>query len=954
MLDVSTSLFASEGSFVVPLIKEVTILSSLQEQEQLKSIDIVVKIYLIQNDPGPLPPINVHLSAIKDEAVAKALHIGDPESNLRALIVNQFETEKRQYKNLSTLDYMGKSSPVVCNREEGGPVYYRSVEIPMTVTYTNNIDYLCLVALVSETFDTNSTSTQSFKQYFQQREFKISTPSIETALVNGTPPMRSNVFLLQTDIPGYGKAGELWPSTVHENATNNLMAGPQHISDVHPGVVAAKVANLKIKDYRMEHFHDIFEPPPDPDAIVGHEYISPLYFSRSINNAAKIFFSFDFKNFMKDNSDLSYAFKDKFSLMSTATVTEIKVYRERVNATDLGNRLTPGHPAEGLSCSDRNYKKLIARLSDGTVKFVNASRFTSNGIYEIIAFDTEMANKGEGKYKYSVEIQITDNSAGAVNNIIEHLRYHMSQLESYLLKFFNYEKKNYDVESYINAMASFTQESASWKGLIVAYLSSLVFLTGAQMENFSTTVALRNLMALASPQAASHASLLKFKEHINNFILLLEKSITKTETITSRPYSDSTLSFQSKIHGASALSKRIKYEPRINQLYHNDLAANVGINYLGDKLVNGGANRLDRIGINYYGDRISEEINKYNVGNTSGVNKYGFLSPHTIKTPDNDIAVGLPMPLALSLSLLAANSLPINQVLNFTGSPLVEGVENADIDSLLSLSGVSSEAKESCADLVSLRDFVSTGSPLGTIDSSFYFSLLSRFIHDDTSDSEDNTSRVNRMTTASRSFGSSVAVRSILENLPTGFQQLTSADTSTIQGSYAAALISTALDAFLSLNIFEKSVLFNSVVRVEYLANYENGVRDPVWLLLDETAIDNIQKNNRSVLCRLAGPNKVLSAENKFNLSMYSGVFVLGSSKLQEVPAPFGASSPIGVLRQQLYNIMTSGLLNTTVDGNSPLTQYTCSDMMIYKNLYIPGASSGTPSFSTTFMGGTY
>jgi hypothetical protein len=210
------------------------------------------------------------------------------------------------------------------------------------------------------------------------------------------------------------------------------------------------------------------------------------------------------------------------------------------------------------------------------------------------------------------------------------------------------------------------------------------------------------------------------------------------------------------------------------------------------------------------------------------------------------------------------------------------------------------------------------------------------------------------MTTASRSFGSSVAVRSILENLPTGFQQLTSADTSTIQGSYAAALISTALDAFLSLNIFEKSVLFNSVVRVEYLANYENGVRDPVWLLLDEAAIDNIQKDNRSVLCRLAGPNKVLSAENKFNLSMYSELFVLGSSKLQQSPAWWAQASPVINVRQQLYNIMTSGVLSTTVNGNSLLTQYTCSDMMIYKNLYIPGASSGTPSFSTTFMGGTY
>jgi len=950
MLDVSTGLFASEGSFIVPLIKEVTILSSLQEQEQLKSIDIVVKIYLMQNDPGPLPPKNVHLSAIKDEPLAKALHIGDAESNLRSLILSQFETEKRQYKNLSTLDYMSKPSPVVYNREEGGPAYYRSVEIPMTVTYTNNIDYLCLVALVSETFDTNSTSTQSFKQYFQQREFKISTPSIETALVNGTPPMRSNVFLLQADIPGYGKAGEVWPSTVHENATNNLMAGSQHVSDLHPGVAAAQVANLKIKDYRMEHFHDIFEPPPGPDLFAGHEYISPLYFSRSTNNAAKIFFSFDFKNFMKDNSDLSYAFKDKFSLMSTATVTEIKVYRERVDATDLGNRLTPGHPAEGLSCSDRNYKKLIARLSDGTVKFVNASRFTNNGIYEIIVFDTEMANKDEGKYKYSVEIQITDNSAAAINNIIEYLRWHMSQLESYLLKFFNYEKKNYDVESYINAMASFTQETATWKGLIVAYLSSLVFLTGGQLENFSTTAALRNLMALASPQAASHASLLKFKEHINNFILLLEKSTGQVETITSRPYSDSTLSFQSKIEGANALSKRIKYEPRINQLYHNDLAANVGINYLGNKLVNGGATRLDRIGVNYYGDRISEEINKYNVGNTSGVNKYGFLSPHTIKTPDNDIAVELPLPLALSLSLLTANSLPINQALNFTGSPLIEDVENADIDSLLSLSGVSSEAKESCADLVSLRDFVSgAGASIGTIDSSLYFSLFSRFIHDDADASGDNTSRVSRMTTASRSFGSSAVVRSILENLPTGFQQLTSADTSTIQGSYAAATISTALNEFLSLNIFEKSVLFNSVVRVEYLANYENGVRDPVWLLLDGTSLNNIQKSNRSVLCRLAGPSKVLSAENKFNLSMYSGVFVLGPSKLQPLSAPLGTPSPIGNVRQQLYNLMTSGLLSTTVDGNSPLTQYTCSDMMIYKNLYIPGASAGTPSMGSTY-----
>jgi len=727
---------------------------------------------------------------------------------------------------------------------------------------------------------------------------------------------------------------------VHEDATNGLMAGITHTSQVHPQIAVAKVANLKIKDYRMDHFHDIFEPPPDPDAFVGHEYISPLYFSRSLNNAAKIFFSFDFKNFMKNNSDLSYAFKDKSSLMSAAMVTEIKVYRERVNATDLGNRLTPDRPPEGIPCADQNYKKLIARLSDGSVKMINASRFTSNGIYEIVAFDTEMANQSEGKYKYSMEIQITDNSAVLIDNMIGYLKQKVTELESYLLKFFNYEKKNYDVESYINAMASFTQGSATWKTLITAYLSVLVFLTGSQLENFSMSRAARNLMALSSPQAASHASLMKFKKHINDFILLLEGAISKTETITSRPYSDSTLSFQSKIEGASALSRRIKYEPRINQLYHNDLAPDIGINYLGDQLVSGGSKRFDRISVNNYGSRISKEINKYSVSNTSlgTVNKYGFLSPDTVKTPDNNISVGSEMPVAQSLDLLRTRSLPVTEVLNFSGNPMVEDIEDLDINSLLSLSGVSSEAKESCVDLTSLREFVSQpATSLRTIDSSFYFSLISAFVRDEvnnTSVEGSDTSRLRTMTTARRAPRSNPLVRQIVENLATGFQVLNSTDTSTIQGSYAAAMISSALDDFLSLNIFEKSILFNSVVRVEYLVNYENGVRDPVWRLLDAGAINDIQRDGISVLCRLAGPNKVLSGENKFNLSMYSGVFVIGSSKLQERPTgPPAISNSIGSQMQSLNNIMTSGILNTEVGGNSPLAQYTCSNMMIYEDV---------------------
>ena len=934
MLNLSTGFFKEEGGIASPFIKDVVIKETEAEQtEEVKSVELEVSVVLAASSKSPLYGLNLHISAIKDAAYANSIRVGNPSDKLRSLILSQFETDKRQYTNVALQDHEPPSASSVINPNENeGTIYYSTVKVPMTITYVGDIDYLCLVAVVSEGFNSPSTSTRSFKEYFQDRQFIVSAPSIETVFTSGRPEIRTNIFQLKKDFEGYGKAGDVWPSAVHNHPNKGLMAGAVHDDKPHPALTSVRVPNLKIKDYRMG---DINNLTGGTNAEEVNKYISSMYFSRSRNNMLKIFFSFDFKNYVINNSTLSYAFANKNSLVATNQIQEIKIYRQRVDEGDYGNRLTPGKYANNTPCFDRATKQLVARLSDGSVSLIQASRPPINpDIYEIIAIDSDIALEGQARYQYSVEVQITDNSKKVVNDMTVALRDKMSEFEQYILQFYNYDKKGYDVETYLDNSARFGSSNSLWKSVLIQYVSTLMFFKGPNISSHGPVLPVtRNLMAMVSPTSATHSSMSRFVLQVNDFIRQLENLVGQRKVFTTRPYSDSKQSFQSAIDGTSALARRLKFNFVNKELYVNDLDTSTGFDYF-DESMQLNQKTFDRISIDNYGTRISEEINKYNIGNNNlaTVNKYGFLTPHAVRLPDGDISVQKNMNFDESLDLLRAKKEQLGRGLNisFIGAPAQEDVKQIDVESLLNLAGVSYQSSDGCIERLSgIITGTDTQGP-SVIDSSFYFSNSSSFVIDESGTNRPLAEDASIANNRKKKPTGIESVQAVLSAVATDFRKVEPAPMTIAPGSYAAAAMASSPSNFSSLNIFEKNIKFNSVVGVEYLAGHSANTREPIWTTLDGEAISFISNSNRSLLCRLTVPTNSLNTENIYELSMFVSLFVLGPGIL---PARSGAQAlpeMINNLKNFVNTMMSSGMLNNGAAGGAMPSQYTCSDMMVY------------------------
>ena len=156
------------------------------------------------------------------------------------------------------------------------------------------------------------------------------------------------------------------------------------------------------------------------------------------------------------------------------------------------------------------------------------------------------------------------------------------------------------------------------------------------------------------------------------------------------------------------------------------------------------------------------------------------------------------------------------------------------------------------------------------------------------------------------------------------------------------------------MNIVEKSINFNSIVRVEYLDGYAGEVTEPRWRLLDDAKMQQITNQKQAVLCRLSSPNRVLNVENRFALGPYDTLFTLGNR-------PLGNLSSIPVYSTRQKNIsnklssLTKGVLDSKRAGGIALSQYLCSDVMVVESSLAAGSSNmegASPSRQRRASGG--
>ena len=98
---------------------------------------------------------------------------------------------------------------------------------------------------------------------------------------------------------------------------------------------------------------------------------------------------------------------------------------------------------------------------------------------------------------------------------------------------------------------------------------------------------------------------------------------------------------------------------------------------------------------------------------------------------------------------------------------------------------------------------------------------------------------------------------------------------------------------------------------------------------LDASVVEKI-KGGKSLLCRLVTPGESLNIKNNLSLSKYDSLFVLGLDPLPRSSSSHQFERLLRQLRGQLTNMVTSGILNVKAGGGNVLTEYLCSDTMIY------------------------
>lgn len=908
----------------LPIIKNISILPTEMEEGQNKTVNIVVDIMLQKLSEGnPWGRCNLHLIAFKSATLAN--RVKKNTSQLRRILASTAVVGSNyDIVHMTVSEEKDNASSVMYNEAEILNATYQVRRVPLKVEYVDeNIDYLCVMVVTSQ-ITGGGTENRGSQPKESNSHFHISTPAIETVLSRALSPLMTNVFKLKETVKGYGAKGEVWSAPVHRHPIKGLMAGSSHAGSTHPTLETVKLPNLKIKDYRVAAINNVASSP-QPPATDLKMYISELYYSRSKDNTVKMFFSFDMLKYMIDNSSLSYLFLDKNSLQSTAQISDVLIYRQRTNKQSMGNRLTPQLDDPFNKCTT-SPKKLVASLSAGTVRIVKAMASPLPGVYEMVASDNSMADEGESTFKYTMEIEILDQSAPVLARLLRRLEIRMSRFDEYMLQMSNFNKKGYDVDTYMSLGLKANNNNSAWSSLLLEYLSTVLFLRGSHLPyGFTIKYIMKNLIAMASPSSATSKSLLIFRSQVNDFISFLTGALNKGTLGTGDTVSDTE---RSKIGASSAVARRITYYPSIKDPYINDLDYEVGFDYMGDSLQDS-ATRLGLISVQNFVSRISKEVAKYQTPgpNATNINKFGFLSPDVIKTPKNPIQVKREMPLDQSLNLLQANSSAISRMKSFTGNPSHGSNKRLDIDSLLSLEGVSYEKnKESLKNIV-----VGSGDQMTDVDSAQYFSSTSHFVSDDDytqpEATGDATPRYRFFFNKLDKFIDSPVIQRIVDRGAERFKKASPTNLQNIEGSLAFAELNLSQENLNTMNSFEKNLIFNSVVRIEYFAGYKTGVKDPRWLLADAALLGRLREDKSSALCRLSMPNRSLNVENRYELSKYDSLFVLGDTPLTQLMQPGPAAHYLYLLESTTQRMKK---INPKAAGGTLQAQYTCADMMIY------------------------
>ena len=185
------------------------------------------------------------------------------------------------------------------------------------------------------------------------------------------------------------------------------------------------------------------------------------------------------------------------------------------------------------------------------------------------------------------------------------------------------------------------------------------------------------------------------------------------------------------------------------------------------------------------------------------------------------------------------------------------------------------------------------------VDSSNYFSSTSEFTKENRSAtaavSGSLETKVKQMSRQRSDYIDSDLIQFAIQQKVTDFKNVKLANEDTISGSLAYEQLTKSPESFNNLNVLEKNLNFNSVVKIEYSVG--NG---DSWAPMTAQNFNVLKDSNKPILCRLTEPNNVLNVPNKFKLDKYDEMFILGD---QDPRATTGNISSERVMKRIKKNV---------------------------------------------------
>jgi len=903
MLNVSPAVFNSR--LPVPLIKEIRIIPVEQEQEQIKQFNFIVDVVVSTTNDSYDNAFNLNVSAITSRREEDRLKI--PQ-----ILIGYTKASSPLIKNVKVDNLVKNISRQYFNKDADSTLYSKVVSVPFSLETVNDIRHLsilCFTNSISKRQDSNVPYNMA------AQTVSTSRPILEKVFRRGSISRQSAVYKMLNTVADYGKEGDVWVGPVHFHPGSGLMAEAQHVDRPHPRLSMIMLPNQKIKDYRTRVVNDFINLRRPMEA--SGDYLSKVYYSRSKDGSVKIHTNFSLLGYLRHNAQLSHLLDNNESLLSTAELLDIKVYRNSVGKTNYGNFLTPDKISDSDCVDETASKRLIGTLADGAVQIIKPNPTTTdNSQLSLLIVDSQMTNESEGLYHYDIEIEINDNSAKVISELTEQLRNALVEAQYYDLKVNNYDKKVKDYDFNTLAREQQLKTDKSWKKSLELYISALRFMFGNSVGNIPTTLVARNMLAFANPYSVTPESLSEFSNILNGFIEILDKNIQKS---TGNIHKNQ--NFNSKIAGSNPLVKKLKFVSDIKENYLNQLTKNNGFDYFGEFIASSNAG-LGQISFRQYELRIDKEVQKYDVSspNQIGINKYGFLSPRIISTNTVSIETAKNMDFNQSLDLLSANENKSTMSKNFKANPTIETAKLDSMNFLLGQSGLQFEPK--LTSLKKIRNSV-PGKTAEVIDSSEYLSDSSPFVKTGrdarTAVSGSELIKFKNSIRENTKFADNPLLRRILEAKATSFKAVQASDIELISGSLAATQLQSVPESIQELNSLEQNINFNSVVRVEY----STGIGDQ-WLPLNNQSYQTIKNANGAIVCRISQQNKVLNVENRFYLEGYDQLFILGDTAGQAANSRPTSDQLIDSIKKDVKKLFTE-TLNYKSAGGGVMSEYLSS-----------------------------